>query len=503
LKEIISKNHQQVPHFLLFTSTFASLNQSLKLTVCQLNETITNENIKTAEINLNHGLQWIFGIFVGLIFVVLIFFWILHQQTFRGFCEELQQRNNQLEKLQKILSEANILPNFENLEREHQNTVVRLTQESQELTDKLAQQEVLLQAFQQQEQKSNQEIQSLKQALVGLERLTDEIQMLRGEYHSQTRDLDILRRNLWIRGQIQSIKCTDLKNVQHLSGGCFGLVMSCDLLLHHQKFSFALKMLQNLGIETVNVEERLAMAELRSLQSLIGVHPNIIMMIHSFLDKPTEQMLSFVDKSIRDFLKHPDNEPRGTLFFLLERHPTNLKDRLAEGVSELQKVKYATHLARGLVFLSENKIAHLDIKPDNLLISENDSLVIADFGVSAQLNDLWQAPTGLFGFGGNPNHLSPEVMNARTQLAAFLPCEKQYSWELGIGLYEILTGKHPFPDYGMTKLSEIGEPPLLDIPERYRSLLDGLLRAVPSNRIPIVTACGELEHLLSTMCGLE
>jgi serine/threonine protein kinase len=137
-----------------------------------------------------------------------------------------------------------------------------------------------------------------------------------------------------------------------------------------------------------------------------------------------------------------------------------------------------------------------------LLISENDSLVITDFGVSAKLNDLWQAPTGLFGFGGNIDHLSPEVMNARYQVEAFLPCEKQYSWELGIIFFEILTnGEHPFPLYGTTLPCRIEEIPLGGIPERYHELLKGLL-CEAETRISIVGACEEFEHLLSQMCGL-
>jgi len=197
-----------------------------------------------------------------------------------------------------------------------------------------------------------------------------------------------------------------------------GLVMKCSLLLNDLELNlgentsetphrFAMKMIRNLrfqyskGLEidstridifvqhqlltlirnTPNLEKR---SKLLTLKSLFSLHPNINAMISSFYEKPTEQTLSFICESVPDLGINPDTPPKKTPFFLLERHPTNLKDLLAQGGNELQNVKYATHLARVLVFLSEIKIAHSDIKLDNILCSENGSLgkdfPVVDFG---------------------------------------------------------------------------------------------------------------------------
>ena len=56
--------------------------------------------------------------------------------------------------------------------------------------------------------------------------------------------------------------------------------------------------------------------------------------------------------------------------FFLEQHDTTLKSLIASGgLTEEKIMKCGHHLAQGLLFLFENKIAHLDIKTDNLMIS--------------------------------------------------------------------------------------------------------------------------------------
>ena len=53
------------------------------------------------------------------------------------------------------------------------------------------------------------------------------------------------------------------------------------------------------------------------------------------------------------------------------------KDRIPEEVI----LQYFYAITRGLQYLHEKGIAHRDIKPDNLLLDENDILKVADFGL--------------------------------------------------------------------------------------------------------------------------
>lgn len=51
-------------------------------------------------------------------------------------------------------------------------------------------------------------------------------------------------------------------------------------------------------------------------------------------------------------------------------------------------------------------IIHRDIKLENLVYKENGALMIADFGLSAQLTDNFQ-----FKKYGTPGYIAPEVLN--------------------------------------------------------------------------------------------
>lgn len=94
--------------------------------------------------------------------------------------------------------------------------------------------------------------------------------------------------------------------------------------------------------------------------------------------------------------------------------------------------------------MQQNKIIHRDIKPQNILI-HNSTIKIADFGFSKMVEDNDQAvmQTML----GTPLYLPLEILTG-----------KEYSskcdvFSVGIILYELIFGQHPF--YHRKKLSGI------------------------------------------------
>ena len=227
--------------------------------------------------------------------------------------------------------------------------------------------------------------------------------------------------------------------------GCYGLVMICNLTLEGKECKVALKMLRNYETENLSgTKHRKTINEYNFLSDDIQ-HPNIICKYESFISIPTDEMIQHINESTRDLCFDENNELKKHQFYILQAYEITLEsviDRLPLD----QIMKFSYQLSSALLFLFTKNIVHLDIKPDNLMISSNGDLVIVDFGVAGHMDNsgfvLIQQTTG-----GNEYHLAPEVFQARTENKN-LPCSLQYSWELGMIIFEMFNkGIVPFEPY--------------------------------------------------------
>jgi serine/threonine protein kinase len=64
----------------------------------------------------------------------------------------------------------------------------------------------------------------------------------------------------------------------------------------------------------------------------------------------------------------------------------------------------------GVAFMHQQSIAHLDLKPDNILVNDRNRLWITDFSASVQVRD---ADETIEGYIGTPGWMTPEVGEER------------------------------------------------------------------------------------------
>jgi hypothetical protein len=131
--------------------------------------------------------------------------------------------------------------------------------------------------------------------------------------------------------------------------------------------------------------------------------------------------------------------------------------------------KIILDIARGLTYLHEDcrqKIVHLDIKPQNILLDENFNAKVSDFGLSKLVDrDQSQVVTIM---RGTPGYMAPEWLSS-------VITEKVDVYSFGIVLLEILCGRKNFdraqPEESMHLLhllkKKIEEDRLLDLVDNY------------------------------------
>lgn len=135
---------------------------------------------------------------------------------------------------------------------------------------------------------------------------------------------------------------------------------------------------------------------------------------------------------------HEINEAgEGQLFIAMAYYRgETLKEKIARGPLPIEEaVDYAMQIAEGLAKAHEAGIVHRDVKPANVMVTDEGRVKIVDFGL-AKMQDVSLTRAGVA--LGTAAYMSPEqtrgeAVDARTDL-----------WALGAVLYEMLTGERPF-----------------------------------------------------------
>ncbi|UBH23231.1 Stk1 family PASTA domain-containing Ser/Thr kinase [Macrococcus armenti] len=105
-------------------------------------------------------------------------------------------------------------------------------------------------------------------------------------------------------------------------------------------------------------------------------------------------------------------------------------------LSAEEAVFFAKQILRGIEHAHSHRIVHRDIKPQNILMTDQKELKISDFGIARALSETAMTQTNHI--MGSVHYLSPEqAKGVRTD-------ESSDIYSIGIVLYEMLTGHPPF-----------------------------------------------------------
>jgi len=212
------------------------------------------------------------------------------------------------------------------------------------------------------------------------------------------------------------------------------------------------------------------------------IHQNIIKMYNIFQDT----LYSDKHTSLFDLLGESplSNELNGKqcMFIILEYHPRgNLLNYLEENEIDLPtKLKYCSEVGSALDFLWKYDYVNMDMKLDNILITNDDHIVLIDFGETVKVNR--EGRRLLNDVAGNQLHRAPEIYNQEGQ---FVDLRKQPTFSFGVIIWEILFGKHPIENYlgGEYEVPNMNE---YDLPLDLKKLIKNLISFNPDSR-PLIS----------------
>ena len=177
-------------------------------------------------------------------------------------------------------------------------------------------------------------------------------------------------------------------------------------------------------------------------------------------------------------LNHPNivrmlaAEKQNRVFFMVMEY---VKGKTLEKIMDREKalevekaMDFITQISYGVAHAHKNKIIHRDLRPSNILVSEEGTAKITDFGTSAWLSNVPYASTRI----GSPPYMAPEQFLGKASYSSDI-------YSIGCMFYEMLIGHPPIIDPDPFKIMEKAQegritPPRLkknDVPKKVNEII--------------------------------
>jgi serine/threonine protein kinase len=156
-------------------------------------------------------------------------------------------------------------------------------------------------------------------------------------------------------------------------------------------------------------------------------------------------------------------------FIAMEYFPLgDLRTRIKSVIPPLQALIFLRQMAEALVVLHGAGVLHRDLKPGNVMLRDENSVALIDYGLSKQL-ELDAAITGSGEIFGTPYYMSPEQGHGKDT------DERSDVYSLGIIFYEMLMRRKPYvAGTPMQVIYKHAHSPLPELPAEFKHL-EGIL----------------------------
>uniref|UniRef100_A0A8C4NYS3 Fibroblast growth factor receptor n=1 Tax=Dicentrarchus labrax TaxID=13489 RepID=A0A8C4NYS3_DICLA len=282
-----------------------------------------------------------------------------------------------------------------------------------------------------------------------------------------------------------------------LGEGCFGQVVMGEALgLDKEKpnrvTKVAVKMLKSDATEK-DLSDLISEME---MMKIIGKHKNIINLLGACTqDGPLYVIVEYASKgNLREYLRA--RRPPGMEYCY---NPDQVP---VENMSIKDLVSCAYQVARGMEYLASKKCIHRDLAARNVLVTEDNVMKIADFGLARDIHhiDYYKKTTN----GRLPvKWMAPEALFDR------IYTHQSDVWSFGVLLWEIFTlGGSPYPGVPVEELFKLlKEGHRMDKPSTCTQELYMMMRdcwnAVPSQRPTFKQLVEDLDRCLAMTANQE